>query len=102
MGLNGIEMFDKRGDLIKLNDVRKQVRANPADINVLPEYHNDPRTIDKVFDGVNRTCDDMHVWLTPFTKGKDHEIFITLNENTTLSVIRFWVCVTVVFAPNFF
>jgi hypothetical protein len=93
MGLNGIEIFDKRGELVKLNDVKKQVRANPADINILPEYHNDPRTIDKLFDRVNRTCDDMHVWLTPFTKGKKHEIFISLNEPTTISMIRIWVSV---------
>ncbi|KAG2373969.1 hypothetical protein C9374_011634 [Naegleria lovaniensis] len=90
LGLSGIEIFDKNGNLIALNDVFSQVKANPSDINALPEYSNDPRTVDKLFDGVNMTCDDLHQWLTPFTPGGDHFIYITLNEKTTLSMIRFW------------
>ena len=63
-----------------------KIMANPADINVLPgccllysalphlccncidRYKNDPRTVDKLLDGVNRTCDDLHMWLAPFTR----------------------------------
>ncbi|KAF0971838.1 hypothetical protein FDP41_010061 [Naegleria fowleri] len=90
LGLSGIEIFDKNGNLVTLNDVFSQVKANPSDINSLPEYSNDPRTVDKLFDGVNMTCDDLHQWLTPFTPGGDHFIYITLNEKTTLSMIRFW------------
>ena len=29
-----------------------QVKADPPSINVLPEYENDPRTVDKLFDQV--------------------------------------------------
>jgi hypothetical protein len=38
VGLNGIEMFDRTGHVITLNNVEQQIWANPADINVLPEY----------------------------------------------------------------
>jgi hypothetical protein len=33
---------------------------------VLDGYGNDPRTVDKLTDGHNHTCDDMHAWLAPF------------------------------------
>jgi hypothetical protein len=38
VGLSAIEMFDEHAQLIALDDVHKQVTADPADINVLPEY----------------------------------------------------------------
>ena len=31
--------------------------ADPPDINVLPEYGNDPRTVDNLLDGHNHTCE---------------------------------------------
>ncbi|XP_037088354.1 uncharacterized protein LOC119108914 [Pollicipes pollicipes] len=43
--------------------------SSPADINVLPEYNRDPRVVTNLVDGVNRTRDDMHLWLAPFTPG---------------------------------
>jgi hypothetical protein len=36
----GIDIFDKGGHLIKLSNTDQQIWANPADINVLPEYGN--------------------------------------------------------------
>ncbi len=65
VGLSGIELFDERGAPITVNAT--EISADPADINILPGYGNDPRTVDKLLDGVNRTCDDLHMWLTPFT-----------------------------------
>jgi len=38
IGLMGIEIFDKSGHLVTLSNVDQQIWANPADINVLPEY----------------------------------------------------------------
>jgi hypothetical protein len=90
IGLSGIEIFNQLGRLVTLKDVSKQVKADPADINILPAYGKDPRTVDKLFDGVNRTCDDMHVWLAPFTPGKDHFIYVNFDDKTTLSMIRIW------------
>ncbi len=69
------------------------ITASPCDLNDLPEYSNDLRTLDKVserytlyiriemgflnpfsssvrlFDGMNITTDDKHMWLIPFTSG---------------------------------
>ena len=79
-----------KGHLIRLSNPLEQIWAIPADINVLPEYNNDPRTVDNLLDGVNHTCDDLHAWLTPFTSGQDHLIMIDLDEDTSISMIRIW------------
>lgn len=57
---------------------------------MLPGYGNDPRTIDKLVDGQYFTNDDLHVWLTPFTSGEDHQISINLGKFTGVSMIRIW------------
>lgn len=85
--LAGIDLYDGEGTKIAECGARSmKIMANPADINVLPgccllysalphlrcncidRYKNDPRTVDKLLDGVNRTCDDLHMWLAPFTR----------------------------------
>lgn len=38
VGLMGIDIFDKGGHLVTLSNTDQQIWANPADINVLPEY----------------------------------------------------------------
>lgn len=75
VGLNGIDMFDKSGNLLtplKKSSNRPaggphivEITGNPRDINVLPEYDNDPRTVTNLIEGTNFTRDDMHVWLAP-------------------------------------
>lgn len=72
-----------------------QITAEPADINVLPEYNKDPRVVGNLLDGVNRTRDDMHLWLAPFTEGKHHRICLSLQQHETLAMIRIWVSTTV-------
>lgn len=84
-----MEIFDSKGERIKLKTLN-QLKANPPDINILPEYGNDPRTIDKLMDGVNMTCDDFHVWLAPFTRGKENFIDIDIGANIKVSMIRIW------------
>jgi hypothetical protein len=74
VGLTGIEVFDSNGNQIKI----EKISAFPPDINVLPGYGGDPRTVDKLVDGHYFTNDDLHVWLTPFTAGEDHTITIEL------------------------
>lgn len=50
------------------------MQAVPRDLNVLPEYAGpnakapDPRSLDKLFDGVNNTRLDTHMWLSPLTR----------------------------------
>lgn len=77
VGLAGVELFDGQGHLIRLQDAARQVHALPEAINTLPEYGADPRTVDKLFDGVNLTRDDLHVWLAPFDRReKEHSITV--------------------------
>jgi hypothetical protein len=70
-----------------------QIWAEPADINVLPEYNKDPRVVTNLLDGVNRTHDDMHLWLAPFTKGASHFIHLVFRHKTEVAMIRIWVSV---------
>jgi hypothetical protein len=90
VGLMGLEIFDSNGHLVTLNNMYEQLEADPPDINILPEYENDPRTVDKLLDGHNHTCDDMHAWLAPFQNGGDHFIYLTFDDVKTISMMRFW------------
>eukprot|EP00747_Dinoflagellata_sp_TGD_P074969 gnl/TRDRNA2_/TRDRNA2_158538_c0_seq1.p1 gnl/TRDRNA2_/TRDRNA2_158538_c0~~gnl/TRDRNA2_/TRDRNA2_158538_c0_seq1.p1 ORF type:complete len:895 (-),score=157.62 gnl/TRDRNA2_/TRDRNA2_158538_c0_seq1:28-2325(-) len=90
VGLAGIEIFDGRGFPVVLKDVDRQVTADPPSINVLQEYENDPRTVDKLFDQVNLTRDDLHVWLAPFSPGRSHTVTVDLERNMQVSMIRIW------------
>mmetsp|Transcript_34417 Transcript_34417/g.60330 ORF Transcript_34417/g.60330 Transcript_34417/m.60330 type:complete len:1207 (+) Transcript_34417:737-4357(+) len=90
VGLSGVEMFDQMGTLIRFKDPKRHITAEPRDVNILPGYGSDPRTIDKLLDGVHWTCDDLHVWLAPFTDGQSHVITIDLGELKTLSMLRIW------------
>lgn len=69
VGLSGIEFFSNEGMPIRIASPKESVKATPSDINVLPEYDRDPRTCDKLVDGHYLTCDDLHMWLAPFTPG---------------------------------
>lgn len=78
VGLNGIDMFDSTGQKLtsraldegKCNNrddavFIESIDGNPRDINVLPEYGSDPRTVSNLIDGTSFTRDDLHVWLAP-------------------------------------
>lgn len=45
-------------------------------------------------DGTFHTCDEMHSWLAPYTSGENHYIYISLDSNSTLSMLRLWNCNT--------
>eukprot|EP00931_Biecheleriopsis_adriatica_P060466 TRINITY_DN36321_c0_g1_i1.p1 TRINITY_DN36321_c0_g1~~TRINITY_DN36321_c0_g1_i1.p1 ORF type:complete len:1561 (+),score=282.18 TRINITY_DN36321_c0_g1_i1:78-4685(+) len=90
VGLAGIEIFDGRGFPVVMKDVKRQVTADPHSINVLSEYEHDPRTPDKLFDQVNLTRDDLHVWLAPFSPGRAHTITVDLERKTEICMIRVW------------
>ena len=76
--------------MISFSHTHPQLVADPPDINILPEYSDDPRTVDNLMDGVNHTCDDLHAWLAPFTPGRNHTVSVKLNGRTTISMIRVW------------
>ena len=90
VGLSGIEIFDEQGDPVTYTNPSTQITADPSDVNILPGYGTDPRTVDKLLDGVNWTCDDLHVWLAPFTKGQVNTITITFPVTVSISLIRIW------------
>ncbi|KAJ8399898.1 hypothetical protein AAFF_G00406280 [Aldrovandia affinis] len=86
VGLNGVEIFSSSGEPV----LPARIRADPPDINVLPAYGKDPRVVTNLIDGVNRTQDDMHLWLTPFTPGRSHVIFIDFHSPCRVAMIRVW------------
>ena len=88
LGLTGIEIFDGLGLPIEIHE--SSILAFPPDVNILPGYGTDPRTVEKLVDGQYFTNDDLHVWLTPFTSGEDHQISINLGKFINISMIRIW------------
>ena len=105
IGLTGLEIFTASGERASITEVGKffyflsiiilsflsQISADPADINVLPEYSGDPRVVANLLDGVNHTKDDLHMWLAPFTPSQPHIITISFSSPTSLAMIRVWV-----------
>ncbi|KAB0383108.1 hypothetical protein FD755_005025, partial [Muntiacus reevesi] len=86
VGLNGIEIFSSKGEPVRVENIQ----ADPPDINILPAYGRDPRVVSNLIDGVNRTQDDMHVWLAPFTPGKSHSISMYFAQPCQVALIRIW------------
>ncbi|KAK7833252.1 hypothetical protein U0070_017251 [Myodes glareolus] len=86
VGLNGIEIFSSTGEPVQISSIT----ADPPDINILPAYGKDPRVVSNLIDGVNRTQDDMHVWLAPFTPGMTHSISIEFMHPCQVALIRIW------------
>ncbi|KAK5601205.1 hypothetical protein CRENBAI_002762 [Crenichthys baileyi] len=86
VGLNGLEVFSSSGEPVQ----PVHIRADPPDINILPAYGKDPRVVTNLIDGINRTQDDMHLWLAPFTPGRSHTIFLNFAASHQIAMIRVW------------
>ncbi|CAC5379019.1 JBTS26 [Mytilus coruscus] len=86
VGLTGIQLFTSTGDAVTVS----KISAEPSDINILDEYNKDPRVISNVLDGVNRTRDDVHMWLAPFTEGKHNYINLTFDKPCKIALMRIW------------
>ncbi|XP_041829340.1 katanin-interacting protein isoform X2 [Melanotaenia boesemani] len=86
VGLNGLEVFSSSGEPLQ----PAHIRADPPDINILPAYGKDPRVVTNLIDGINRTQDDMHLWLAPFTPGRSHTIFLDFGTLYQVAMIRVW------------
>jgi hypothetical protein len=56
------------------------VDAKPRDMNSIPGYGSDYRTLEKLFDPTNNTMDDHFMWLIPFNKGENHTIKIDFGK----------------------
>ncbi|KAI4877858.1 hypothetical protein NFI96_032693 [Prochilodus magdalenae] len=88
LGLTGLEIVGKEGESFPV-DI-SMVTASPRDLNDLPEYNNDLRTLDKLFDGQNITTDDEHMWLIPFSPSSDHTLTIEFSQSQTIAGLRIW------------
>ncbi|XP_071964548.1 katanin-interacting protein-like [Antedon mediterranea] len=88
MGLTGLEVIDVDGVSIPLTF--DMLQADPQDLNDLPEYDLDDRTLDKLIDHVNVTNLDAHMWMIPFTEGDAHILAINFDSVKEISGIRMW------------
>ncbi|XP_026172275.1 protein KIAA0556 isoform X2 [Mastacembelus armatus] len=86
VGLNGLEVFSSSGEPLR----PAHIHADPPDINILPAYGKDPRVVTNLIDSINRTQDDMHLWLAPFTPGCSHTIFLDFGAPYQVAMIRVW------------
>mmetsp|Transcript_19318 Transcript_19318/g.32414 ORF Transcript_19318/g.32414 Transcript_19318/m.32414 type:complete len:1405 (+) Transcript_19318:858-5072(+) len=96
VGLNGIDIFDINGEVLTVGHGVQSVTAVPCDINDLPEYDNDPRTVSNLLDETNLTRDDLHVWLAPhghtLSPPLPHVATVTIvfTRVVSLSLVRLW------------
>ncbi|KAK1938065.1 MAP3K epsilon protein kinase 1 [Phytophthora citrophthora] len=90
VGLMGIEIFDHTGHAIHLSDVDKQLSADPPDLNIQDHDRLDPRTVDKLVDKHYFTCDELHAWLAPFSRGQNHFIYLDFDYQLSISMLRIW------------
>lgn len=103
-GLTGVQLFTlevngangKGGVIVPLPASALRIDANPRDVNV-DGHSGDPRTPDKLVNGVNRTCDDNNMWLFPFTHAhqmlkepRRHELNVDLGRQQFIAGIRIW------------
>jgi len=82
VGLSGIHVYaDESMKEIKIRP--SQLQAEPRDLKSLG-YAGDPRTLEKLVDGVSQTNDDKHFWLIPFSNTTPP--WITIDLGTKQSV----------------
>ncbi|VDL70634.1 unnamed protein product [Nippostrongylus brasiliensis] len=63
IGLNGIELFNRRNELIKVGP--HNLAAFPESVNILPSVQGDPRVSLNLINGYNDTDRAEQMWLTP-------------------------------------
>ena len=86
-GLTGISVEGSTGEIkLKASDLK----AQPESINCIQGYSSDPRTPDKLLNGLNQTTDDTNMWLIPFSKRIEAYLQITLPERQEISLLRIW------------
>uniref|UniRef100_A0A673Y4M2 Katanin interacting protein n=1 Tax=Salmo trutta TaxID=8032 RepID=A0A673Y4M2_SALTR len=88
VGLTGLEVVGKEGDSLPLD--LTMLDASPRDLNDLPEYGQDTRTLDKLIDGHNITTEDQHMWLIPFFCGQHHTLTVNFDKAHTVAGLRIW------------
>ncbi|XP_011865392.1 PREDICTED: uncharacterized protein KIAA0556-like isoform X2 [Vollenhovia emeryi] len=86
VGLNGIEIFSNTGEPATI----KEIRAHTTGANQSPNNDRDPHVIDNLINGINRTRDDANLWLTPYSNGDHHYVYMIFEFTITVAMIRIW------------
>ncbi|EDQ90700.1 uncharacterized protein MONBRDRAFT_16141 [Monosiga brevicollis MX1] len=89
VGLTGIDVFDSSGQCITR---QASVHAVPESLRHIPGHEADPRVAANLIDGVNRTCDELHMWLAPFMATIDSPpvVRLTWAQPITIGALRLW------------
>jgi hypothetical protein len=91
IGLNGIELFNRRDQPIRLRP--QNLAAFPESVNCLAAVNGtDPRTSDKLIDGIYDTTKAHHMWLTPILPNSFARVFIIFDTPTFVTRIRVKIC----------
>ncbi|XP_030841044.1 protein KIAA0556 [Strongylocentrotus purpuratus] len=88
LGMTGLEIMDIEGDAIPMT--MDMIDAYPRDLNQLPDYGTDDRTLDKLLDGTNVTSSDEHMWMIPFSEGGDHFLTVDFGREVQMTGLRIW------------
>ncbi|XP_051171419.1 katanin-interacting protein-like [Leptopilina boulardi] len=89
VGLNGVEIFSEFGKPV----IIEKIYVEEIDLKELSNDElsiNDPRRINNLINGINRTRDDTNIWLSPFINGNNHLIHVYFKEATRIAMIRIW------------
>ncbi|UMM13682.1 hypothetical protein L5515_001836 [Caenorhabditis briggsae] len=85
IGLNGIELFNRKGELMKIRE--NNLAAFPESVNILPNIKNDLRTSNNLIASPNDTDLAKHMWLTALLPNRCARVFFVFDVQTYISKI---------------
>lgn len=85
IGLNGIELYNRKGELIKIKE--NNLAAFPESVNILPNIKNDLRTSNNLITPPNDTDKAKHMWLTALLPNRCARVFFVFDVQTYISKI---------------
>ncbi|PIO65483.1 hypothetical protein TELCIR_12844, partial [Teladorsagia circumcincta] len=83
IGLNGIELYDRRHERIKVR--AHNLAAFPESVNILPAVDGDPRTSLNLINGCNDTDRAEQMWLTPMLPNRCARVFFVFDVPVAVS-----------------
>ena len=95
VGLNGIEIFDSEGIIVRVRDPATQVAltsvaAQSKEKGEGKEMAVECTSIANLFDGRYTTCDENHLWSAEVASGSQLCLAIKLNEAVSIGMVRLW------------
>lgn len=88
VGLAGIEVLIGQ-NCIPTEIDPNMVDAEPRDLSAIGCF-DDPRTPDKLVNGINDTTDDKNMWLIPYTAGTTHRLKLDLGAPCAVAGFNIW------------